>query len=85
MFQILTLFKKLCFASFWLFGLNDVLSCLSCREWMAGALTKVTRVASESIITTEKTLKSHYIYLYKDEINYFSSKQSFEEKSLISI
>ena len=51
---------------------------------MVGASTKATRVASESIITTEN-LKINYIYLHKDEIDYFSSKQSFEEKSLLSI
>ena len=57
--------------------------CLAGNGWH-GALEKVTRVAN-GVLLQLKNLKITLHLLHKDEIDYFSLKQSFEEKSLLSI
>ena len=54
--------------------------CLAGNGWH-GALAKVTRVSS-GVLLQLKNLKITLHLLHKDKIDNFSSKQSFEEKSL---
>ena len=59
------------------------LVCL-CRDGWHGTLAKATRAANGALLQM-KNLKITLDLLQKDKIDNFSSKQSFEEKSLSSI
>ena len=62
------------------FDLNDETFVNFLQGWLARNLAKVTKVAPEDF-DNWKTLKIYMAFITKDEIDDFSSKQSFEEKS----
>ena len=65
-------------------GLNDeLLACFAGNEWHE-VLEKAARAGNGALLQL-KNLKITLHLLHKDEIDIFSSKQSFEEKSLSSI
>ena len=70
------------FVSFVIFELNDESLVCLCRDSWHGVLAKAARVANGALLQL-KNLKIALDLLHTDEIDNFSSKQSFEEKIII--